>query len=62
MRYVVDASVAIKWFFQSAPDEADVPIWLSSATAIKAISGKAHTQVSSVRGDIESVRGEPVEP
>ncbi|MBK1716894.1 PIN domain-containing protein [Thiocystis violacea] len=24
MRYVVDASVAIKWFFQSAPDEADV--------------------------------------
>ena len=24
MRYVVDASVAIKWFFQSAPDEEDV--------------------------------------
>ena len=24
MRCVVDASVAIKWFFQSAPDEADV--------------------------------------
>jgi hypothetical protein len=21
MRYVVDASVAVKWFFQSAPDE-----------------------------------------
>jgi hypothetical protein len=24
MRCVVDASVALKWFFQSAPDEADV--------------------------------------
>jgi len=28
----------------------------------KVISGKAHTQIESVRGDIESVRGEPVEP
>lgn len=41
MRCVVDASVAIKWFFQSAPDEADVDaaVALLSANRDGAVSG-----------------------